>query len=251
VKPKVKKIFEDCQEKQKRCQECHKYQYCLLMRDMEEKRIKNEKMDRLMPKVFFIGLIAILLVVTCICIAIWLSKVQEEKEQNQKQTTNESVEENEIPKAFLSSDGPSQVYYYEVSEEEKIMMAKLVWKEARGESYEGKVAVAAVVLNRYRFDENQWDFDNDSISSVILQENQFASISNVTEQDLEEYPDCMLAVEDACKGWDPTRVVFEDGALYFYAPKLVKGEEKVKREGIEFMAIGNHNFHYDFEKVEE
>ena len=70
-------------------------------------------------------------------------------------------------------------------------------------------------------------------------------------QDLEEYPDCMEAVEVACKGFDPTREVFKQGALYFYSPKLVTGKEKEIREGIKVMVIGNHNFHYDFEKVVE
>lgn len=249
MKPENQKIFKDCEEKQTCCQRCRKYQYCRLMRDMEEKRIKNEKMEKLIPRLY-IGLIAILVVgVIVFSISLCSTKSQENNEKDIQQTF---TKESETPIANLSADGPSEVYYYEVSEEEKIMMAKLVWKEARGESYEGKVAVAAVVLNRYRFDENKWDFDNDSISSVILQKRQFASISNVTEQDyLVDYPDCMQAVEDACKGWDPTRAVFEDGALYFYAPKLVKGEQKEIREGIKFMAIGNHNFHYDFEKVKE
>ena len=151
--------------------------------------------------------------------------------------------------AVLSADGPGDTYYYNISNEDKIIIAKTVFAEAGGECYEGKVAVAAVVLNRYRFDENPYDFDNDSISSVILQKNQFASIEDVTMQDLEENPDCMLAVEDACKGWDPTRKMFSDGALYFYAPAGVSGYQAEIREGIRVLVIGNHNFHYDFEKV--
>jgi len=160
--------------------------------------------------------------------------------------TNEDKHTINDSESRLSATEPSKNYYYHISEDEKVMIAKLVWAEARGESYEGKVAIAAVVLNRYRFEENQWDFDNDTISSVILQKNQFASISNVDMQDLKEYPDCIKAVEDACKGWDPTRKVFEDGALYFYNPILITGRQKEIRNGIQFMAIGNHNFHIDF-----
>ena len=53
------------------------------------------------------------------------------------------------------------------------------------------------------------------------------------------------AVEDACHGWDPTRKKFENGALFFYAPKEVSGYQKEIREGIEILQIGNHNFHID------
>lgn len=149
----------------------------------------------------------------------------------------------------ISPDGPYAQYVYILSEEDMIYIAKVVWAEARGECYEGKVAVAAVVLNRYF--SNDPCFDRTSILAIIKQEAQFASISNVTMGDLENVPDCMKAVEDACKGWDPTREVFEKGALYFYNPNDISGWQAEIREGIKVMVIGNHNFHYDFEKVEE
>lgn len=171
------------------------------------------------------------------------------KKDNDINNENIVTEQQQAPKPRISANGPGKVYYYNLSREEKIMIAKVVWAEARGECYEGKVAVAAVVLNRYRFDENKWDFTNDTIESLIFQKNQFASISNVTMQDLEKYPDCLKSVEDACKGYDPTRATFKDGALYFYDPGLLSEKAKKDREGIEIMTIGNHNFHVNFEKV--
>ena len=59
-----------------------------------------------------------------------------------------------------------------------------------------------------------------------------------------------MAVEDACKGWDPTRAEFENGALFFYNPKKISGYQAQIREGIKVMVIGNHNFHENFDKIE-
>lgn len=139
-------------------------------------------------------------------------------------------------------------YVYNISEADKEIIAKLVYAEARGECFEGKVSIAAVVLNRY-FYGNDEDFKRESIESVILQKNQFASISDVTTQNLEEDSECMEAVEAACRGVDPTRSKFPKGALYFYNPNLVSGYQEKIRQDIEILVIGDHNFHYDFEKV--
>lgn len=149
--------------------------------------------------------------------------------------------------AVLSPYGPSDTYYYDISYEDKVTIAKVVYAESRGECFEGQVAVAAVILNRYFSDCSY--FDTESILAVVTQPYQFASIEGVTEEKLENYPDCMKAVEAACKGWDPTREMFEDGALYFYAPSWTTGYQAEIRDGIQVLVIGNHNFHYDFEKI--
>ena len=137
---------------------------------------------------------------------------------------------------------------YDLSDEEKFVLAKLVWAEARGEPFEGKVAVAAVVLNRYYYGEAK-DFDKESIEAVVKQPGQFASIQNVTMDDLQDVPECMQAVEAACEGEDPTREVFPEGALYFFAHDKVSGYQKEIRQGLKVMIIANHTFHYNFEKV--
>lgn len=165
------------------------------------------------------------------------SKLEEEKAETEAHTAE----------AVLSSYGPSDTYYYDISYEDKVTIAKVVYAESRGECFEGKVAVAAVILNRYF--SNISYFDTESILAVVTQPYQFASIEGVTEEKLENYPDCMKAVEVACKGWDPTREMFEEGALYFYAPSWTTGYQAEIREGIQVLVIGNHNFHYDFEKV--
>lgn len=138
---------------------------------------------------------------------------------------------------------PYLVYFF--TPEEKLMIAKVVYEESRGECYEGQVAVAAVVINRYingGFGKSIWE--------VISRRNQFADISHTTEAMLEKVPSCMRAVEDACRGWDPTREWFEDGALYFYNPNGDLSEEaRAAREGVEQYAIGNHNFHVELNET--
>lgn len=159
-------------------------------------------------------------------------------------TTEESEEITPEAQARISAYGPGEKYYYCVSDYEKILMAKVVWAECRAEPFEGQVAVAAVILNR--FSQNApYGVDARSIESVVTQKWQFASISHVTMKDLEQYPNCMEAVEAACKGWDPTRKVFPDGALYFYNPEKVSQEQKDRREGCAMMSIGDHDFHRD------
>lgn len=146
----------------------------------------------------------------------------------------------------ISAYEPGTSYYYELTAEDKKDIEKLLYREARGECYKGKVAVAAVVLNRYYSDNP--GFNHDSIHGVITQSGAFASISNVTQSMLDTVPDLAEAVEDACRGWDPTREVFEKGALFFYAPTEVRGYQKEVRDGITVMQIGGHNFHFDFNK---
>lgn len=248
MKHNAKKIFEGCPLEHRNyesCFKCPEHGFC----NAKKRAILRE--NRLKTMISMTCILLILMLIAFVVSILITNRNEDDIEDNTSDMNENQSEVYNEHEAKLSADGPSEVYYYEVSEEEKLMIAKLVWAEARGESYVGKVAVAAVVLNRYRFDENEWDFENDSIESVILQKNQFASISNVTMQDLEEYPDCMPAVEDACKGYDPTRTTFKDGALYFYNPKYVTGKQKEIREYIKVMTIGNHNFHYDFEKVVE
>ena len=88
------------------------------------------------------------------------------------------------------------------------LLAKLVHSEARGESYMGQVAVAAVVLNRV--DDSR--FPN-TIAGVIYQPWAFTAI-NDGQFNLEPNQTAYQAAKDAMNGWDPTY-----GAVYYYNPK--------------------------------
>lgn len=64
----------------------------------------------------------------------------------------------------------------ELTEEEKTLLAKMVWVEAQGESFEGQQAIAEVVLNRLVADNFQ-----SSVRSVIYAEGQFRSVSQLDQ----------------------------------------------------------------------
>lgn len=140
--------------------------------------------------------------------------------------------------------GPCRKAIYVLSEKDMKYIAKVVWAEASGEELEGQVAVAAVILNRLVSGKSE--FNTESVYRVVTQSGAFASINGVDEKDLEEYPDCMRAVKLACRGWDPTRETFENGALYFFNPDGVYGYQARIRENIIEHTIGNHVFHVDF-----
>lgn len=165
----------------------------------------------------------------------------------EKSVSNDEYTPKKLSEYEISAEAPYDHYVYILSDEDMKYIAKLVWQEARGEPYEGMVAVAAVVLNRY-FSDNPF-FYRTSILDTLTQPTQFASVWGVTDWDLNNNPNCFKAVEDACKGWDPTREVFEEGALYFYNPDGVSDYQAAIRQNIRIMVIGNHAFHYDFEKV--
>ncbi|WP_250675365.1 cell wall hydrolase [Paraclostridium ghonii] len=116
-----------------------------------------------------------------------------------------------------------------ITNDELYLLSKLVSSEARGESYEGQVAVAAVVINRVldsRFPDN--------IKDVIYQKNAFSVVNNG-----EIYKDptdsAYKAAREALYGSDPT-----SGAIYFWNPQIstcnwIKTLDPYKR-------IGNHVF---------
>ena len=109
------------------------------------------------------------------------------------------------------------------------LLAKLVYAEARGETYKGQVAVAAVVLNLVRSS----SFPN-TISGVIYQTNAFSCVNNGS---INNTPDnsCIRAARDAMNGWDPT-----GGCLYYYNPKTAS-DNWIRSRTVKTV-IGNHSF---------
>ncbi len=109
------------------------------------------------------------------------------------------------------------------------MLSRLVHAEAKGESYEGKVAVASVVLNRT--DKNGFP---DTIRGVIYQKNAFEPVANGS---INQEPDkeSIEAVEEAMSSKDR-----ETEALFFYNPKTASDDWIRSRKIIE--KIGRHVF---------
>ena len=93
------------------------------------------------------------------------------------------------------------------NESETYLLGRLVHGEARGEPYVGKVAVAAVVLNRVKSP----SFPN-TISGVIYQSGAFDAVAD-GQINLTPDEDSLRAARDALNGWDPT-----GGCLYYYNP---------------------------------
>ncbi len=80
------------------------------------------------------------------------------------------------------------------------LMARAINGEARGESYEGQVAVGAVILNRVKSSE----FPN-TIAGVIYEPGAFTAVSDgQINQPIDENSTVYKAAQDALNGWDPT-----------------------------------------------
>lgn len=115
------------------------------------------------------------------------------------------------------------------NESESYLLGRLVHGEARGEPYIGKVAVAAVVLNRVK----SASFPN-TISGVIYQAGAFDAVAD-GQIWLTPDEDSLRAARDALAGWDPT-----GGCLYYYNP-VTSTNEWIWTRQVQ-LSIGKHNF---------
>ncbi len=109
------------------------------------------------------------------------------------------------------------------------LLARVINGEARGEPYEGQVAVGAVVLNRVEHP----SFPN-SISGVVYQKGAFTAVDD-GQINAAMYSSSRRAARDAINGWDPT-----NGAIYYYNPKTATNKWIRTREVI--CTIGRHVF---------
>lgn len=109
------------------------------------------------------------------------------------------------------------------------LLARLIYAEARGESYTGQVAVGAVVLNRVR----SASFPN-SISGVIYQPYAFTCVQD-GQFNLTPNATAKRAAQDAMNGWDPSY-----GALYYYNPDVATSTWIFSRQTV--VTIGKHVF---------
>ena len=106
--------------------------------------------------------------------------------------------------------------------EDKELIARVVYAEARGESAEGKIAVACVVLNRQKA-------SGKSIKSIVFAPHQFA-ISKTYDTE------CMDAVEEAIEDNS-----YPDNMLYFQVADM---QHWTNRPSIvRYIRIGRHTFY--------
>ena len=111
------------------------------------------------------------------------------------------------------------------------LMARAINGEARGEPYEGQVAVGAVILNRVKDSR----FPN-SISGVIYQPGAFTAVSDgQINASISEGSTVYKAAQDAMNGWDPT-----GGCVYYFNPSTATNKWIWSRPLIK--TIGKHRF---------
>lgn len=134
---------------------------------------------------------------------------------------------------WIPDSNPVQNSQVQISEGDNdlYLLAHLINGEARGEPFEGQVAVGAVILNRIR----SGKFPGD-IAGNIYQGLQFESVANgEIWRPLSE--SSINAAKAALQGWDPT-----GGALYFYNPAKVYSKYNWIWSRPIIHRIGNHVF---------
>lgn len=111
------------------------------------------------------------------------------------------------------------------------LMARAINGEARGEPYEGQVAVGAVILNRVKSSK----FPN-TISGVIYQSGAFTAVSDgQINTPISEGSTVYKAARDAINGWDPT-----GGCIYYFNPATATNKWIWSRPLVK--TIGKHRF---------
>ena len=109
------------------------------------------------------------------------------------------------------------------------LLSRIIHAEARGEPYEGQVAVGAVVLNRVKSS----SFPN-TVSGVIYQSGAFDAVS---DGQINMTPDktSISAAKDALNGWDPSY-----GCTFYFNPSTATSKWIWSKTQI--VKIGKHIF---------
>lgn len=111
------------------------------------------------------------------------------------------------------------------------LLARAINGEARGESYEGQVAVGAVILNRVKHS----SFPN-TIAGVIYQPGAFTAVDDgQINVPISENSTVVKAARDALNGWDPT-----GGCIYYFNPNTATSDWIWTRQIV--ITIGKHHF---------
>ncbi|MFE5322401.1 cell wall hydrolase [Paenibacillus sp. NPDC056579] len=118
---------------------------------------------------------------------------------------------------------------YSLNKEELDILAKVIYSEARGESYTGQVAVGAVVMNRLQ--SGQY---GDNIKDVVFQKGAFTAVAD-GQYWLTPDSTAYMAAQDAVRGWDPTY-----DSMYYFNPQTATSKWIWSRP--QTVQIGNHIF---------
>ena len=133
------------------------------------------------------------------------------------------------PLLYLGLSGGGSSNNTEYSNSDVELLAKVISAEARGESYEGQVAVGAVILNRVKHPSFP-----DSISGVVYQKGAFSCV-NDSNWYAAVADSSKRAAIDALNGWDPS-----GGAIYYFNASKTSDTFMHSRQVVK--TIGNHKF---------
>lgn len=163
-------------------------------------------------------------------------KSEKKTEESEEVKTEENAENNNENNSKNVSDDKSKQSSTKTTTEstgdEMVkLLARLINGEARGEPYEGQVAVGAVILNRVKSPK----FPN-TIASVIYQNGQFTCVRDGQfNEPIDENSTVYKAATEAMNGADPT-----NGALYFYNPSKTQSKWLFSLKTT--TTIGKHRF---------
>lgn len=124
-----------------------------------------------------------------------------------------------------------------------------IWMEARGESYEGKVAVAEVMRNRTKL--SRWDLNKDkqiTAVEVVLAPYQFSGW-NTTDPNRTKallLDDTDPAYQECVKAWRYVNRTPSDtvrGATLYYNPKVIPVPPAWAKPENKLAVVGNHHFY--------
>lgn len=154
---------------------------------------------------------------------------QPAEKTTQKPKANANKQQNNTPAKARKQDAAAANMPGGFSNNDIRLLAQAVYGEARGEPYEGQVAIAAVILNRL----NSPLFPN-SVAGVIFEPLAFTAVAD-GQIYMQPNETAREAVLDAINGWDPS-----EEALYYFNPDTatspwIWGRPQIKR-------IGKHIF---------
>ncbi|MFT4448967.1 spore cortex-lytic enzyme [Bacillus subtilis] len=154
---------------------------------------------------------------------------QPAEKTTQQPKANANKQQNNTPEKARKQDAVAANMPGGFSNNDIRLLAQAVYGEARGEPYEGQVAIAAVILNRL----NSPLFPN-SVAGVIFEPLAFTAVAD-GQIYMQPNETAREAVLDAINGWDPS-----EEALYYFNPDTatspwIWGRPQIKR-------IGKHIF---------
>ncbi|MCI8400747.1 MAG: hypothetical protein HFI38_01405 [Lachnospiraceae bacterium] len=170
-------------------------------------------------------------------------KQLEEEEERRKAEEAANDTSNSITEGDSGIDNSINV---NISDEEYTLLAAIIYCEAGGESYEGKLAVGYVIMNRVR--SNRFP---DSITGVVYQTNQFSPVGSgrlATILAMEADPDVKGKVTESCRqaAAEVLTGTSNVGESLFFrthkpVPQLV---ENLEANGVPYYIIGGHVFYH-------